>query len=1176
MFISQLSIAAWNIGGANNLDDPEFIKQIESHHINVFVETFAQNDSIHIPGFLSKNVFRKKKHKKAKRNSGGISVLTKNEISKFVTPVRVTSEHFIWLKINKLLTGYDKDLYVCGAYIPPYGSPYFKLHPDLDLFSDLTQDIADFSKSGHILITGDLNARLGKKRDTPLIDPSIIAPDYDSTQPPIIAPPRNSMDNVSNTWGNRLLELCHTCNVCILNGRTLGDFEGKFTYFTTNGHSTIDVTLVDRAMFDNTLSFHVNDLTELSHHCKIETIIKCRPIDIQKSEQPLNPISFDKFVWDQKSSPEKLINILNTNDFTKMTDSVLRKNYPKSESGTNMLAEDVTKILNHLHFHSCKKLRVTKKKSKHAKAKNQKWFSADCQLMRERVRRSANAYSRDPNNTQKRIEYVVSLRAYRKVIKKAKKLHKLNNMKKLIESTDPQELWPLVSEMRGKNSEIPIPTSDIITHFSDTLNYPPKKVSNEVISALKPEISKFLSEPVPHDAFPLGDYPDEFLYKMAKTCKNGKSAFTDGIINEVLKYSICKISPLIRKLFTQIESSSVFPTAWKSSFLVPLHKKGSKGNPDNYRGLAVGSNLGKFFTKCLNDRLTSYAEKLNLISENQFGFRPDFRTSDAIFTLKTLVNHQKIKNNQPLYAVFVDFSKAFDSVNRETLSYKLGTFGIRGSLLKLFVNMYDTNDYIVKANNEFSFPIQTSVGLKQGCCLSPLLFNMYINDIHQIFDESCAPVSLNSKNISSLSFADDLVLLSTSKTGLENCLKRLESYCNTCGIKVNDDKTKVLVFNRPFSKKIKNMVHFIDGRKIETVKSYTYLGIDVTNTGNFQKACKSLYQKSLRAMFSLYSAISPRSDIPSSKLFLKLFDALIRPILLYGCEIWGPHIAQPGNIICKFVNKFYRILLGVPNRASTVGVHMELGRYPIAASIYKTMLKYWIRLVTLPRSRLVSHCYWASLTEANSTDPWLLTIKNIIYSTGYNHVWDEHHNQASLNIKALKTSLSRMSQNIKTQFLDFSSCKMSNESRLSLLKNSKEKHTISNYISSLKFDPTRRLFAKLRLGVLPLRVEKGRWAGIERENRICKLCRQGVVEDESHFIFDCPPFTACRKPYLDKLKALIPFLSFMDSPGKLRYLYFNEKLPQNILVIAASLLDKVWYARTVLIDLMPKINEIFQ
>ena len=66
------------------------------------------------------------------------------------------------------------------------------------------------------------------------------------------------------------------------------------------------------------------------------------------------------------------------------------------------------------------------------------------------------------------------------------------------------------------------------------------------------------------------------------------------------------------------------------------------------------------------------------------------------------------------------------------------------------------------------------------------------------------------------------------------------------------------------------MVHFIDGRKIETVKSYTYLGIDVTNTGNFQKACKSLYQKSLRAMFSLYSAISPRSDIPSSKLFLKL------------------------------------------------------------------------------------------------------------------------------------------------------------------------------------------------------------------------------------------------------------------------------------------------------------------
>ena len=79
MLISKLSIGAWNIGGANNLDDPEFIKLIERHHIIVFTETFSSQDStpIHLPGFISKNVFRKKRHKKASRNSGGLSVLTK-------------------------------------------------------------------------------------------------------------------------------------------------------------------------------------------------------------------------------------------------------------------------------------------------------------------------------------------------------------------------------------------------------------------------------------------------------------------------------------------------------------------------------------------------------------------------------------------------------------------------------------------------------------------------------------------------------------------------------------------------------------------------------------------------------------------------------------------------------------------------------------------------------------------------------------------------------------------------------------------------------------------------------------------------------------------------------------------------------------------------------------------
>ena len=151
----------------------------------------------------------------------------------------------------------------------------------------------------------------------------------------------------------------------------------------------------------------------------------------------------------------------------------------------------------------------------------------------------------------------------------------------------------------------------------------------------------------------------------------------------------------------------------------------------------------------------------------------------------------------------------------------------------------------------------------------------------------------------------------------------------------------------------------MDGAKIETTNSYCYLGIEMSNTGSFHKATDALYNKSLRALFSLYSAISIHSDEPNSKLYLKLFDSLIKPILLYGCEVWGPQITKTNNIISKFVNKFYKTVLGVPRYTSTTGIHIELGRFSIDVNVHASMLKYWANLITLPTSRLVSNCYWS-------------------------------------------------------------------------------------------------------------------------------------------------------------------------------------------------------------------------
>ena len=278
--------------------------------------------------------------------------------------------------------------------------------------------------------------------------------------------------------------------------------------------------------------------------------------------------------------------------------------------------------------------------------------------------------------------------------------------------------------------------------------------------------------------------------------------------------------------------------------------------------------------------------------------------------------------------------------------------------------------------------------MKQGCNLSPLLFNIFINDIHQIFNAECRPLDMNKWPVSSLSFADDLVLLSESEDGLQNSLNKLEAYCNEWELKVNLSKTKVLVFNKPFTRKIKRLQFRIDNSLIEITNSYCYLCIDISNTGSSKKATDALYKKSLRALHSVYASLNVRSDETNVRLYLKLFDSLIKPVLLYGSEIWGPHCLTGDNIISKFTNKFYRTLLGVKQHCSNVGTHVELGRFPIEINIAKAMLKYWFRIATLPKNKLASHCYWTLHAQSNLKDSWFDSIKNIINSTGQYHVWN--------------------------------------------------------------------------------------------------------------------------------------------------------------------------------------------
>jgi hypothetical protein len=147
-----------------------------------------------------------------------------------------------------------------------------------------------------------------------------------------------------------------------------------------------------------------------------------------------------------------------------------------------------------------------------------------------------------------------------------------------------------------------------------------------------------------------------------------------------------------------------FPTCWNISCSTFIHKKGDINNCDNYRCLGLTSCFGKLFTSLLQNRLHRVLDDENLYNRFQAGFRPDYRTTDNIFTIKTILNKYLYKNKKQVFACFVDFSKAFDSLSHETLFQKRYTLGITGKCFQFIRNMYTHAKFVVKKDHTITDP----------------------------------------------------------------------------------------------------------------------------------------------------------------------------------------------------------------------------------------------------------------------------------------------------------------------------------------------------------------------------------------------------------------------------------------------------------------------------------------
>ena len=220
----------------------------------------------------------------------------------------------------------------------------------------------------------------------------------------------------------------------------------------------------------------------------------------------------------------------------------------------------------------------------------------------------------------------------------------------------------------------------------------------------------------------------EEIKKGVRELQNGASAGPDLFLNEFLKKGTNSLITYMHDLFNKIFEMGYFPERWTEGHTIPIYKKGDKNEASNYRGITLLSTVGKVFTRILNNRLNNWADEYSIYVEAQAGFRKGMWTSDNIFILNNLITHC-LNNNDQLYCAFVDFTKAFDFVVRDILWFKLIRTGVRGKMLNMIKSIYSCVKSRVKHDNTLSEPFTCNIGVRQGECLSPFLFAMYVNDL---------------------------------------------------------------------------------------------------------------------------------------------------------------------------------------------------------------------------------------------------------------------------------------------------------------------------------------------------------------------------------------------------------------------------------------------------------------
>ena len=359
--------------------------------------------------------------------------------------------------------------------------------------------------------------------------------------------------------------------------------------------------------------------------------------------------------------------------------------------------------------------------------------------------------------------------------------------------------------------------------------------------------------------------------------KDGKAPGEDGITTEMLKileeFTIDKLTDL----FNDIYNTGYLPEELAKSVYIPLPKKAKAVECGDHRTISLMPHVTKLLLKVIQERISHKVNKE--IGETQFGFKPQSGTREAIFCLNH-ITQKHLQNNRKVYACFIDYAKAFDRVHHVEIINCLEKAGIDGKDIRLITNLYWHQKAAIKIQGEVSTYTNIKRGVRQGCVLSPYLFNLYTEFIFRE-TENISGVKIGGKKLNNLRYADDTVLLAENQADLQNITSQVKDNSEKMGLNMNVKKTKVMVMSRT---PVEDGKIVIDGEALEEVTSFKYLGQNITTDGKTDDEIKTRIAVARLRFSELSNILTSQSTQLGTR--IRLLKCYVHSVLLYGSETW--------------------------------------------------------------------------------------------------------------------------------------------------------------------------------------------------------------------------------------------------------------------------------------------------